>query len=53
MVNCFHNVVESLQMFIRNVSYLNCTMVGKGMQKLKERVCQGARKNQAAILGLL
>ena len=50
MVNCLHNVTESLQILILNLSYLNCTVVGKGM---KDGFCQGARKNQADILGFL
>lgn len=30
---------------------LKCIMVHEGMQKLKNGVCQGAMKNQVAVLG--
>lgn len=32
------------------MSHLKSTMVDEGMQKLKNGVCQGAGKNQAAVL---
>lgn len=36
VINCFHSFIQvSPLMFIRNLSNLKCTMVGKGMQKLK------------------
>ena len=35
----------SLSMSVHNWSQFKCTVVGKGMQKLKNEACQGARKN--------
>lgn len=40
---------ESLRPIRTKIFFLKCTTVGKGMQKLKNLVCQGARKNQVAI----
>ena len=48
VVNCFYNFIEGPPpVFIHDFSHLNCTMVGEGMQKPKNAVCQGVRKSQA------
>lgn len=40
-----------LPISVHNLYHLKCTLVGEGIHKLKNKVCQGITKNQEAILG--